>query len=139
MATKKTTRRAPARKATEMVARPVHYAHYNHHEKTAATPCACGCRGGFWKKLILAVLIFALGWAACCWLGCCCHDGKKMSRKMWKFNEAGCLKMDAVKCPEFAAKIAAADADANGCITKIELRDWKMAKRAEHRADRYDD
>jgi hypothetical protein len=111
MAIKKTIRKTPARPAAKPAA------------VAAATPaCGCGCSGGrFVKKLILFAVAFALGFAACHFI--CCgkpgFHGKRMGREMFV---NGCLDASKIKRPEMMEKVARADIDGDGCITKEELR-----------------
>ncbi len=87
--------------------------------------CACGgdcvcakkkCTfGRFLKKLILVLIIFALGFASA--KMCCCHKRAKMGpRPMF---ENGCL---VVKCEKMAEKVAAMDTNADGCVTREEFK-----------------
>ena len=99
--------------------------------------CACGgkcaCRGGkFFKKLIVFLIIFALGFVAA---KMCCCKYNKMPRPQF---DNGCL---VVKCPEMAKKIPMMDADKNGCVTKEEFKAAKkamkgQAKKRAHRGPR---
>lgn len=85
--------------------------------------CGCGCRGGFGrflKKLIVFLVIFALGFVA----GKLCDHAKRMHKMMPKFDN-GCMVTSKIKCPEMLARVAALDVDANGCITKEEFRAGK--------------
>lgn len=93
-------------------------------------PCPCGgnCKchkGGFFKKFILILIIFALGFASA--KLCCC--GKKFG-KMGPRPEFdnGCL---VIKCPKLAKMAPMMDTDHNGCVTKEEFRTAKkhMKKR----------
>ena len=102
----------------------------------AAAPvcnCTCGHRHGFWrfvKKLLIFVIIFALGVAACKYT-CCCkkfHHGKMPGKfGMGQKFVHGCLDVSKIKCPEMAEKIAMADADGDGCITPEEYRTFKKS------------
>ena len=133
--TKKTIKKAPAKPVVKTAPAAAQ----------AACQCTggCGCRHGFGrfvKKLILFVIVFALGWAACCCF-CCGHKGKMFG----KFGHGaefkhmfvnGCLDLSKIQCPEKAQKIAAvaatADADADGCISPKELKAaFKASKDAE--------
>ena len=99
---------------------------------TAAVPsmtvqCQCGHRHGFWhfvKKLIVILIIFALGFAACKFM-----CGRHMKRMHFSFDANGCLDMSKIKCPMKAAKLMAADLNGDGCITREELRAWRESKR----------
>jgi len=122
MAIKKTTKKAVAKPVVKTA--PV---------ATAAPTCKCGpgcrCGGGFFKKLIILLIVFAAGFAVC-HFGC----GKKgfHGKRMHfagKFVD-GCLDMSKIKCPLKAEKFAQADLNGDGCITKEELRTFWKEKRA---------
>ncbi|MBQ2844929.1 MAG: hypothetical protein IJE79_02860 [Alphaproteobacteria bacterium] len=82
------------------------------------THCACH-KGRFWKKLVLFLVIFALGFATA--KLCCCHKrGGFMPRPEF---DNGCL---VVKCPKMAEKVAMMDKNGDGCVDKAE---FKMAKK----------
>jgi hypothetical protein len=92
-------------------------------------PCGCdkGCacagkchkRGGFFKKLVIFLVIFGLGFAAA--KLCCCEKGRKMMLRP-EF-ENGCL---VVKCPKMAKMVEKMDADKNGCVS---VEEFKAAKK----------
>ena len=83
----------------------------------------CKCHhGGFWKKLILFVIIFALGFASA--KLCCCHKKHKMMPRP-EFDN-GCL---VVKCPKMAQMVPMMDADKNGCVTVEEFKASKKHMR----------
>ena len=108
-ATKKTT--------TKKVAAPV----VEHTPCCCEHKCGCKCRHGkFIKKLVLFVIIFALGFASA--KLCCCH---KKSFKMMPRPEFdnGCL---VVKCPKLAKMVPMMDTDKNGCVT---VEEFKAAKK----------
>ncbi|MCL2748494.1 MAG: EF-hand domain-containing protein [Alphaproteobacteria bacterium] len=122
MAIKKTTKK--------VVAKPVAKA-----MPSAEMPCKCGpgckCHGGhFFKKLIVLLIVFAAGFAVChfgCQKG---FHGKRMMMMKNMFVE-GCLDMSKIKCPLKAEKMAQADLNGDGCITKEELRTfWKEKRNA---------
>ena len=98
-----------------------------------AKKCACGCRAGrFVKKLIVVLIIFALGFAAarvCCG---CCQKGMKHRAPRMHYVE-GCLDVASVKCPKLAAALPAMDINQDGCITREEFRAVKRHMRAEVR------
>jgi hypothetical protein len=91
-----------------------------------AKPCACdgakkhcGCR--FFKKLIVFLVIFALGFV-CAKLCCCGGHFKHGPRKMPAPEFVnGCLDTAKIKCPEMMAKLQAADIDTDGCISAEEF------------------
>ncbi len=101
--------------------------------------CACGgecvcakkkCTfGRFLKKLILFLVIFALGFVAA--KMCCCDKRGKMGPRP-EF-ENGCL---VVKCPKLAEKVPMMDVDNDGCVTKMEYK--AARKHMKRRAPRPD-
>lgn len=83
---------------------------------TCAQHAHCKCRrGGFFKKLILFLIIFALGFAAA--KMCCCGKGKFGPRP--EFDGAGCM---VIKCEKLAQMAPMMDTDHNGCITRSEFK-----------------
>lgn len=88
--------------------------------------CACAgkcCKRGFWKKFILFIIIFALGFASANLIKCDKH-GKFGPRPEF---ENGCL---VIKCPKMAKIAPMMDADHNGCISKSEYKNAKKHMRA---------
>ena len=79
----------------------------------------CGCRKGkFLKKLVLFLIVFALGFATA---KICCHKrGGFMPRPEF---DNGCL---VVKCPKMAEQVKMMDKNGDGCVDKTE---FKMAKK----------
>ncbi|MDL2295907.1 hypothetical protein LJC18_03825 [Lachnospiraceae bacterium OttesenSCG-928-E19] len=139
---KPVAKKAPAKKATVKKAATKKVA----PEVTAVimeTPCSqgcgCGCRrGGFWRfigKLLIVVIIFGLGFATAkvCMM-------KKMHRGMMNGPRVefvnGCVDLSSIKCPEMVNKIAMADTDANGCVTREEFKVAKRELRKEMRNER---
>lgn len=111
------TKKAPAKK---VVSAPV----VEMHECGCAHGCACHghccgkkkCTfGRFLKKLVVFLIIFALGFATA---KLCCFDkrGKMPFRPVF---ENGCL---VVKCPKMADKVAAMDINHDGCVNREEFR-----------------
>lgn len=91
------------------------------------THCACH-KGRFWKKLVLFLVVFALGFATA--KLCCCHKrGGFMPRPEF---DNGCL---VVKCPKMAEKVAMMDKNGDGCVDKAE---FKMAKKHRRGFDKRD-
>ena len=86
------------------------------HDCACGSACACGKKkctfGRFFKKLILIMIIFALGFVAA---KMCC-DGHRRPRPVF---ENGCL---VVKCPKLAQMAPMMDVDGDGCITKAEFK-----------------
>ncbi len=93
--------------------------------------CHCAKRGSkfgrFMRKLILFIIIFALGFAAA--KLCCCsrHHGPRMH------FVNGCLDAASVKCPKLLEALPAMDINQDGCITRDEFRAVKRQMRAEVR------
>lgn len=81
--------------------------------------CACAKKkctfGRFLKKLVLVLIIFALGFAAAK-MSCCGKRGKMGPRPEF---ENGCL---VVKCPKLAEMVPMMDTDANGCVSRKEFK-----------------
>ena len=97
------------------------------------TVCCCGCKRGFWgamKRLLIVIVLFAAGFMTCCWVGCPCQKMKMMkhhNRNMpqLQYDANGCLDMTQFNSPRFEAKIAGADLNGDGCITKEEMKEFK--------------
>lgn len=113
------------------------------------TNCACGAkcvcgdkcachRGGckfcrVVKKLIVFLVIFALGFAAA-QLCCCGKKGPKFMQRGPRVHFVnGCVDMAAVKCPKLAESLANMDINGDGCITREEYRAVKKKMRREIR------
>lgn len=91
--------------------------------------CGCGGMGRFLKKLVIFLVIFALGW---------CGAKFCMMKKFHRgFNGPrvefvnGCLDVAKIPCPEMAAKISIADVNGDGCISKEEFKTVKNEMRKE--------
>jgi len=124
---KHTTKRAPKRTVAAEVAAP------EMHECHCGTSCGCGCHCGKFKKFIVLLIVFALGFAVA--KITCCHGRHHMPRIQPKF-ENGCLVMDSIKCPKMQQELVFADTDMDGCVTRAEFDSVKksMDKRMrEHR------
>ena len=130
-AKKVVAKKTPAKKVADVkkVAAPVVEKHPCGCDKN----CACGgncmehahckCRrGGFFKKLILILIIFAMGFAAA--KMCCCGKGKFGPRP--EFDDAGCM---VIKCEKLAQMAPMMDTDHNGCITRAEFKAAKKEMR----------
>lgn len=127
---KKTTKRAAPHMAT--VRAP------EMHECQCGTSCGCGCHCGKFKKFIVLLIVFILGFAVA--KITCCRGHRHMPRIQPKF-ENGCLVMDSIKCPKMQHELMFADTDMNGCITSIEFDSVKksMHKRMREHHERDDD
>ncbi|MCL2629432.1 MAG: hypothetical protein FWD33_01945 [Alphaproteobacteria bacterium] len=101
--------------------------------KPAVAGCGCGtgcaCKGRVWKKILLVIVIFALGFATCvalCKGKCKKHlmGGKHHVAQKGAplFDKNGCLNIDRVRGKFTAEQIRAADTNGDGCITREEFR-----------------
>lgn len=136
VAKKPVAKKAPAKKVADVkkvAAAPVMEKHPCGCDKNCACggTCAqhahCKCRrGGFFKKLILFLIIFALGFAAA--KMCCCGKGKFGPRPEF---DNGCL---VIKCAKLAQMAPMIDTDQNGCITREEFKAAKKHMRHGERA-----
>lgn len=124
---KKTVKKAVAKKApAKKVVKPAVAAPVAAPAVAAAPACGCGCGckcggfGRFVKKLVVFLVIFALGFAAAKF---CPHMGKRFHKGPEFVN--GCMDVTKIKCPVMLEKIQTLDADANGCITREEFRAGK--------------
>lgn len=123
--TKKTVaKKAAAKKTTEtkkVVAAPVVEKLPCGCDKGCACGGECACAkkkctfGRFLKKLILVLIIFALGFASA---KMCCN-GKRGKMGPRPEFENGCL---VVKCPKLAEMVPMMDTDANGCVSREEFK-----------------
>lgn len=137
--TKKTVAKkvAPAKaKRTVKVSAPVmEQMHDCHCGKNChcGKDCHCGenckCHGckfcKFTKKLFIAIILFALGFAAA--KVCCCGNCKRGMRP--QFAENGCMVTETVKCPKMREMLPMMDIDQDGCITHDEYRTFKHQMR----------
>lgn len=119
---KKTPAKKPAKRvvksAPAVAAKPV-------VTEIPAAPC-CHCTKR--KKFFYLAGMFILGFLVAQLFCCCC--GCKHHKRMPKLQFVdGCVDMASVKCPKMLEKLSAADADNNGCITKVELRAAKKHMR----------
>jgi len=128
-AKKPVAKKAPAKKAVakktpavkSVAAAPVVEKHACGCEHTCACGGECACAkkkctfGRFLKKLVLFIIIFALGFATA--KMCCCNKRGKMGPRP-EFDN-GCL---VVKCPKLAEMAPMMDADHDGCITPAEFK-----------------
>ena len=114
------TKRVVAKKTIKKVTAPaVEHAHCCCEHK-----CGCKCHHGkVLKKIVLFVIIFALGFASA--KLCCCHKKYKMMPQP-EFDN-GCL---VVKCPKMVSMM---DADKNGCVS---VEEFKAAKKHAPKHDR---
>jgi len=113
---KKTTKSAAVRNVTTPV--------------VTEKPCSCGhechcccCRGrrviNLFIKIIILCIVFLLGCMASPWM---VRDHGKAMMHGIKFDDNGCVMLDTVKCPKMLEVLATSDDDANGCISRMELK-----------------
>lgn len=137
--TKPATKKAAVKKTTVKKVAPAPMMEPMTHECQCGTGCQCGqkckCGGGckfgrFLMKLIMILIIFALGFATAKYLvgGC-----KHMPRGPRVEFTNGCLDMTSVKCPKLLEALPAMDINQDGCITREEYRAVKKEMRREIR------
>lgn len=89
------------------------------HDCACGGECACAKKkctfGRFLKKVVLFLIIFAMGFATA--KMCCSKKFGKMGPRP-EFDN-GCL---VVKCPKMAEKIAMMDANQDGCVSPEEFK-----------------
>ena len=122
--TKKSTAK-PATKRTPKMTAPV--VTPTQHTCDCEHACACGCRCGKFKKFIVLLIVFCLGYAVARFVSCG-KPGFHGPRMHPKFVE-GCLDMNSIKCPKMLEELQKADVDANGCISKVEYKALRKAMR----------
>lgn len=143
-ATKKTTAKAaPAKKTVAKKTAPAKKSPVKKVEAPVVEMHTCGCghscpcggnceckkhHCGFWKKLVVVLVFFALGFAAAKMMPC--PKRGKMPKPEF---ENGCL---VVKCPKIAEKLPQIDVNSDGCVDKAEFKAFKKEMRREHRAQR---
>lgn len=116
-AKKPVAKKAPAKKpVAKKVVAPVAPVVETH---TCGCGADCKChqkkRCGFWKKLLVAVIFFALGFAAAKFCPC----AKKFHRGPRPVFDNGCL---VVKCPKMAEMLPMMDVNNDGCVDKAEFK-----------------
>ena len=126
MAEKKTTKKSPVKKTSvkktpaKKVVTPKAAPVVETHACACGNDCPCGCKChkcGFIKKLLLILIIFALGFASASMFNC---KGKpQMPRPEFK---DGCM---VVSCPKMAEMAPKMDADKNGCVSVEEFKAFK--------------
>ena len=83
-------------------------------------------------KLIMVLIVFALGFGAAKLLDCDEFRGPRVD-----FDD-GCLVVSSVKCPQLQALLPVMDIDQNGCITSEEYRAVKTELHRQMRAQMND-
>lgn len=128
------TKKAPAKKTapkkttvkkTEKVVTPVVEMHKCGCDKNCACGGNCECkkhRCGFGKKFIVALVFFALGFAAAKMLPC----PKRAKMPKPQFDDNGCL---VVKCQKMVEMLPQIDVNNDGCVDREEFRAHKRAMR----------
>lgn len=131
-AVKKPVAKKASAPAPKMVAAPV----MEQHACGCGADCHCcgGCKcggskfGRFMRKLIVFLIIFAMGFAAA---KLCCNKHHPRGPRMHYVN--GCLDVASVKCPKLMEALPAMDINQDGCITRDEFRAVQRQMRAEIR------
>ncbi len=139
VATKKIAAKKPA---VKKVAKPVMAApavEMHAHECPCGGACKCAKRGSrfgrIMKKLIIAIILFALGFAAAKFCPCNKMDkfGPRGPRGPRVEFVDGCMDVASVKCPKLRDALPAMDINQDGCITRDEYRAVKREMRREIR------
>lgn len=129
-AAKPAMKKAPVKKAAAKKVTPAPMAAHTcpcGNDCHCGTPCKCG---GALKKIVIFLVIFALGFAATKYLDGGCKHMRRGPRV--EFTN-GCLDMASVKCPKLAEALPAMDINQDGCITREEYRAVKKQMRREIR------
>ena len=111
---KKTTKKTTVKRTVKTQAAPV---------ETMGCGCGhdCPChRCGKFKKIVVIVLVFCLGFAAAKFTSCPCKKHPLLNMHP-VFTDAGCLDMESIKCPKMLENLKASEANADNCITKDEF------------------
>lgn len=121
VAKKTVVKKTPAKRVVAKPVAPVvetHECHCGGH-----CHCCCGCGNRFISfciKLVVLCMVFLLGCIASPWL---MRNGGHMNMmRHIQFDDNGCVVVSSIKCPKMLEALATADNDANGCITRAELR-----------------
>ena len=124
--TKSATKSAPKAVKATNVATP-------YMESVHDCKCSGGKFGRFVKKLIIALILLALGFAAA--KICCCDKGMRGPHVV--FADNGCMVEESVQCPKLLELLPAMDINQDGCITRDEYREIKhqMFEQARDAAD----
>lgn len=122
-ATKTTKRSTTVRAAVATPVTPVHECGCGADCKCGGK-CGCKCCGGcglirFFIKLIVLCMVFLLGCISAPWF---MHNGHKSMMRHVQFDENGCVVLESVKCPKMLEALATADDNADGCISRVELK-----------------
>ncbi|MBE6461928.1 MAG: hypothetical protein E7006_03775 [Alphaproteobacteria bacterium] len=137
VAAKPAVKKAPVKKVAVQKVAPVAVAEPVVESHTCGCGCghdckcggACKCKKcGFFKKFILLVIVFALGFAAAQMYTC--KRGNMMPKPEF---ENGCL---VVKCPKLAEMAPKIDTNADGCISMEEFKQFKKSERPAGRKPR---
>lgn len=122
----KTTKKVTRKAAPAVAAAPAT------HECQCGSACQCGCHHGKFKRFIVIVIVFLLGFALAKFV-CNPMRQHRAHRKMMEMHPIftnGCLDMNSIKCPKMVEALQNADVNADGCIN---LEEFKATKDAMHR------
>ena len=129
--TKTTAKKAPVKKTVakkapvKKAAAPVVETHKCGCDKSCPCGGHCECKKhhcGFWKKLIVVLVFFALGFAAAKMMPC----PKRGKMPKPQFDDNGCL---VVKCQKMMEKMPEIDLNNDGCVDKAEFKAFKRTMR----------
>ncbi len=121
----KTTKKVTKKVAPAVAATPAT------HECQCGSACQCGCHHGKFKKFIVIVIVFLLGFALAKFV-CNPMQQRRAHHRAMEMHPVftnGCLDMESVKCPKMVEALQNADVNADGCIN---LEEFKATKKAMH-------
>ena len=130
--TTKTTKKT-VKRSTPVVAK-----HTEMHECQCGSACQCGCHHGKFKKFIVLLIVFLLGFALAKFV-CNPMQQRRAQRRAMEMHPVftnGCLDMASVKSPKMSEEIMKADVNADGCISVEEYKAWRKANRPNMNKDR---
>lgn len=125
--TTKTTKRVIKKSAPAVAVAP------EMHECQCGAACKCGCHHGKFKKFIVLLIVFLLGFAVAKMVPCHRFHHMHKGPYMHPVFQNGCLDMASIKCPKMLETLQASEANADGCITMVEFKEIKRAMRREMR------
>ena len=103
------------------------------YECPCGAECHCGCHHGKFKKFIVLLIVFLIGFAAAKFTCCPHRHHMRKGPEMHPVFENGCLDMASIKCPKMVETLQVSAANADACITLEEFQEVKEAMHREMR------